>query len=311
MARNPTSDLQAFLAVARARSFTRAAAQLGVTPSALSHAMKGLEERLGLRLLSRTTRSVAPTEAGERLLHAIGPHFEQIEAEIAALSAFRDRPAGTIRVSCGDSVVGAIFRPMLKSFLAAYPDITVELAIDNGFIDIVEQRLDAGVRLGEALSKDMVAVRIGPDWRFSVVAAPDYFRDRPKPLTPRDLAAHRCINLRLTTAGGLYAWEFAKDGRELNVRVEGQLTFSSVLPILDAALDGHGLANVPEFLARPHIARGDLVEVLVDWSPYWQGFHLYYPNRRQPSPAFSAFVEALRYRGEPAGPGDRQEEEER
>jgi DNA-binding transcriptional LysR family regulator len=296
MARSPNDDLQAFLAVARERSFTRAAARLGVTPSALSHTMKALEERLGLRLLSRTTRSVSPTEAGERLLRSIGPHFEQIEAEIAALSDFRDRPAGTIRISCGDSVVEAIFRPMLKSFLARYPDITVELAINNAFVDIVEQRLDAGVRLGEALSKDMIAVRIGPDWRFTVVGTPDYFEGRSPPQSPQDLTNHSCINLRLTTAGGLYAWELKKDGRELNVRVEGQLIFNSILPVLTAALDGHGLANVPEYMARPYIERGDLVEVLADWSPTWQGFHLYYPNRRQPSPAFTAFVEALRYR---------------
>lgn len=296
MARSPIDDMQAFLAVARERSFTRAAAKLGVTPSALSHSMKGLEERLGLRLLSRTTRSVSPTEAGERLLRSIGPHFEQIEAEIAALSDFRDRPAGTIRISCGDSVVEAVFRPVLKSFLAEYPDITVELAIDNGFVDIVEQRLDAGVRLGEALSKDMIAVRIGPDWRFTVVGTPEYFVRRSPPATPQDLTNHKCINLRLTTAGGLYAWELKKGGRELNVRVEGQLIFNSILPVLSAALDGHGLANVPEYMSRPYIERGELVEVLADWSPTWQGFHLYYPNRRQPSPAFTAFVEALRYR---------------
>lgn len=297
MARSPIDDLQAFLAVARERSFTRAASKLGVTPSALSHTIKGLEERLGLRLLSRTTRSVSPTEAGERLLRAVAPHFAEIEAEIAALSDFRDRPAGTIRVSCGDSVVATIFRPMLRTFLAEYPDITVELAINNGFVDIVEERLDAGVRLGEALSRDMIAVRIGPDWRFSIVATPDYFARRPPPQTPQDLTNHQCINLRLTTAGALYAWEFKKDGRELNVRVEGQLIFNSMLPILDAALDGHGLANVPEFMCREHIERGELVEVLADWSPAWQGFHLYYPNRRQPSPAFTAFVDALRYRG--------------
>lgn len=297
MARSPIDDLQAFLAVARERSFTRAAAKLGVTPSALSHTIKGLEERLGLRLLSRTTRSVSPTEAGERLLRAVAPHFDEIEAEIAALSDFRDRPAGTIRVSCGDSVVASVFRPMLRSFLAQYPDITVELAINNGFVDIVEQRMDAGVRLGEALSRDMIAVRIGPDWRFSVVATPEYFERRPPPQTPQDLANHQCINLRLTTAGALYAWELRKDGREINVRVEGQLIFNSILPVLDAALDGHGLANVPEFMSRPYIERGELVEVLADWSPTWQGFHLYYPNRRQPSPAFTAFVEALRYRG--------------
>lgn len=297
MARTPIDDMQAFLAVARERSFTRAAGRMGVTPSALSHAIKGLEERLGLRLLSRTTRSVAPTEAGQRLADAVGPHFEQIEAEIAALSDLRDQPAGTIRVSCGDSVVAAVFRPMLKTFLRAYPDITVELAINNGFVDIVEQRLDAGVRLGEALSKDMIAVRIGPDWRFSVVGTPEYFARRSPPKTPHELTNHQCINLRLTTAGSLYAWEFKKDGRELNVRVEGQLIFNSILPVLEAALDGNGLGNVPEYMARKYIESGELVEVLADWSPLWQGYHLYYPNRRQPSPAFTAFVESLRYRG--------------
>jgi len=297
MARTPIDDMQSFLAVARERSFTRAAAKLGVTPSALSHSIKGLEERLGLRLLSRTTRSVSATEAGLRLAKSIGPHFEQIEAEIAALSDLRDRPAGTIRISCGDSVVETIFRPMLKPFLHAYPDITVELAISNGFVDIVEQGLDAGVRLGEALSKDMVAVRIGPDWRFTVVATPDYFQRRDPPSTPRDLTNHQCVNLRLTTVGGLYAWEFRKDGRDLNVRVDGQLTFNSILPVLGAALDGHGLAYIPEYMARPHIDRGELIEVLTDWSIIWQGYHLYYPNRRHPSPAFAALVNALRVKG--------------
>lgn len=296
MPRGSIHDVVAFLAVARERSFTRAAAKLGVTPSALSHSVKGLEERLGLRLLARTTRNVSPTEAGERLLQSAGPHFDQIEAEIAALSDLRDRPAGTIRVSCGDSVVEAIFRPMLKTFLKQYPDVMVELSIDNGFVNIVERRFDAGVRLGEALSKDMIAVRIGPDWRFTVVGTPEYFAGRPRPQTPHDLTDHQCINLRLTTAGSLYAWEFRKDGRELNARVEGQLIFNSILPVLSAALDGHGLANVPEFMARPYIERGELIEVLADWSPVWQGFHLYYPNRRQASPAFTAFVEALRYR---------------
>lgn len=297
MARTPIDDMQSFLAVARERSFTRAAAKLGVTPSALSHSIKGLEERLGLRLLSRTTRSVSATEAGLRLAKSIGPHFEQIEAEIAALSDLRDRPAGTIRISCGDSVVETIFRPMLKPFLHAYPDITVELAISNGFVDIVEQGLDAGVRLGEALSKDMVAVRIGPDWRFTVVATADYFQRRDPPSTPQDLTNHQCVNLRLTTAGGLYAWEFRKDGRDLNVRVDGQLTFNSILPVLGAALDGHGLAYVPEYMARPHIDRGELIEVLSDWAITWQGYHLYYPNRRHPSPAFAALVNALRFKG--------------
>ena len=258
--------------------------------------MRGLEERLGLRLLSRTTRSVSPTEAGERLIQSIGPHFEGIEAELAALSDMRDRPSGHLRISCGDSVVAYLFRPMLKDFLKAHPDVSVELAIDNGFIDIVAQRFDAGVRLGEAISKDMIAVRISPDWRFTCVAAPDYFRDRAQPSTPQDLTTHRCINLRLTTAGSTYAWEFGKEGRQVNVRVDGQLTFNSILPVLDAAVDGHGLAFVPEYLTKPHLQAGRLVEVLADWAIAWQGYHLYYPNRRQPSPAFSAFVEAMRYR---------------
>ncbi len=296
MVRSPIDDMVAFLAIAREQSFTRAAAKLGVTPSALSHSMRGLEQRLGLRLLSRTTRSVSLTDAGERLARSVGPHLEQIEAEIASLSELRDRPAGTIRISCGDSVVGEIFRPMLRNFLMTYPDISVELSIENGFVDIVEHRFDAGVRLGEALSKDMIAVRIGPDWRFSVVGSPAYFAERRRPVTPHDLTDHKCMNLRLKTGGGLYAWEFEKDGRKLDVRVDGQLVFNSIFPILDAAVDGHGLGNVPEFVARPYIERGEVVEVLADWSPYWQGFHLYFPHRRQPSPAFAAFVEAVRYR---------------
>jgi DNA-binding transcriptional LysR family regulator len=260
--------------------------------------MKSLEERLGIRLLSRTTRSVSVTEAGERLMRSVGPLFEQIDAEVAALSELRDRPAGTIRISCGDSVIAPIFRPMLGRFLRDYPDVTVEIAISNGFVDIVQERLDAGVRLGEAVSKDMVAVRIGPDWRFGVVGTPAYFERRSKPETPQDLTNHECINLRLTTAGGLYAWEFKKGPRQMDVRVEGRLVFNSVLPILGAALDGLGLANLPEYMVRPYLKSGELVEVLADWSPQWQGYHIYYPNRRQPSPAFTAFVEALRYRGD-------------
>jgi DNA-binding transcriptional LysR family regulator len=297
MARSSINDLVAFLAVAQDQSFTRAAAKLGVTPSALSHAIKGLEERLGLRLLSRTTRNVSPTEAGERLMRSIAPHFEQIEAEIASLSELRDKPAGTIRIACNDYVINTIFRPMLKGFLPKYPDINVELAIDNGFTNIVEQRFDAGVRMGEAVAKDMIAVRIGPDWRFTVVGSPEYFERRSKPETPQDLTNHVCINMRLVSAGGLYAWEFAKDGRELNVRVEGQLAFNSVLPVLNAALDGHGLAYVPEDLSRPYLASNQLVEVLEEWCPTIQGYHLYYPSRRQTSPAFSAFLAAIHFRG--------------
>ena len=297
MARSSINDLVAFLAVAQDQSFTRAAAKLGVTPSALSHAIKGLEERLGLRLLSRTTRNVSPTAAGERLMRSIAPHFEQIEAEIASLSELRDKPAGTIRIACSDYVIDTIFRPMLKEFLLKYPDINVELAIDNGFTNIVEQRFDAGVRMGEAVAKDMIAVRIGPDWRFTVVGSPEYFERRLKPETPQDLTNHVCINMRLVSAGGLYAWEFAKDGRELNVRVEGQLAFNSVLPVLNAALDGHGLAYVPEDLSRPYLESNQLVEVLEEWCPTIQGYHLYYPSRRQTSPAFSAFLAAVNYRG--------------
>ncbi|MCA8909389.1 MAG: LysR family transcriptional regulator [Rhodospirillaceae bacterium] len=290
------SDLQAFLAVARENSFTKAAAKLGVTPSALSHTIKGLEERLGLRLLSRTTRSVAPTAAGLRLAQSIGPHFEEIDAEIAALRELRDKPAGTIRITCIDYVIESIFRPKLPAFLRNYPDIKVELAIDYGLTNIVEQRFDAGVRIGESISKDMIAVRIGPDWRFSVVAAPAYFAQHSPPATPQDLTSHRCINHRLTTAGSLYAWEFEKDGRELNVRVDGQVTFNSVIPALHAAVDGLGLAYVPEELTKPYLEDGRLREVLADWCPTLQGYHLYYPNRRQALPAFSLLVDALRHR---------------
>lgn len=296
MARDSFQDLLAFLAVAPERSFTRAAAKLGVSTSALSHTVKGLESRLGIRLLSRTTRNVAPTEAGERLLRSIGPHFEQIRAEIDALSELRDKPAGTIRITCTDYVVGTLIRPRLAEFLPKYPDIKVEVSVDYGFTDIIEQRFDAGVRMGEDVSKDMIAVRIGPDWRFAVVGSPAYFERRSAPITPQELTNHECINLRLTSGGGLYAWEFKRDGRELNVRVDGQLTFNSTGPLLNAALDGLGLAYVPQDLAAPYLANGQLLEVLSDWCPNFQGYHLYYPNRRQASPAFTLFVEALRYR---------------
>lgn len=290
------NELQAVLAVAREGSFTKAAAKLGVTPSALSHTIKGLEHRLGLRLLSRTTRNVAPTEAGQRMIRRIGPHFEEIEAELQALSALRDKPAGTIRITCIDYVIETIFRRKLRTFLQEYPEIRVELAIDYGLTNIVEQRFDAGVRIGEAIGKDMIAVRIGPDWRFAVVGAPDYFARRSPPSTPQELTNHSCINHRLTTAGGLYAWEFEKNGRELNVRVDGQLTFNSVIPVVHAAVDGMGLAYVPEELAMPYLHDGRLREVLADWCPTLQGYHLYYPNRRQALPAFSLLVDALRYR---------------
>lgn len=289
-------DLQAFLAVAREQSFTRAAGRLGITPSALSHTIKALEARLGVRLLARTTRNVAPTEAGERLMRSIGPHFDQIEAELQALGELRDKPAGTVRITCTDDAIATVFRPMLAGFLRQYPDISVEISVDYGFTNIVEQRIDAGVRLGESLSKDMIGVRIGPDWRFAVVGSPAYFERRAHPQTPQDLTNHTAINLRLTTSGGIYAWELKKDRRELNVRVEGQLVFNTIMPVLDAAVDGLGLAYLPLDLARPYLEDGLLVEVLADWCPYFQGYHLFYPNRRQASPAFAALVEALRYR---------------
>jgi DNA-binding transcriptional LysR family regulator len=297
MPRENLNDLVAFLAVAKQRSFTKAAAQLGVSQSALSHTIRGLEERLGLRLLTRTTRSVAPTEAGERLLRAAGPRLDEIDTELAALSELRDKPSGTIRITAHDHAVKAAVWPALEKLLPAYPDIKLEIAIDYGLTDIVAERYDAGIRSGEMVAKDMVAVRIGPDMRSAVVGAPAYFAQRPRPKTPQDLTAHTCINLRLPTHGGLYAWEFEKDGRELRVRVEGQLVFNATGPMLDAALAGFGLAYVPEDSVRAHLADGVLIRVLADWCPPFPGYHLYYPSRRQPTPAFALLVNALRYRG--------------
>lgn len=297
MAQNKVNDLQAFVAVARDQSFTRAAAKLGITPSALSHSMRVLEERLGVRLLARTTRNVAPTEAGERLMRSIAPLFDQIAAEVEALGELRDKPAGTIRITCTDDTIELYLRPMLAQFLKDYPDINLELFVDYGFTNIVEERFDAGIRLGEAVSKDMIAVRISSDWRLAVVGSPAYFERRPPPKTPYDLTKHACVNIRHRPSGTIYAWEFAKDDKEFTVKGEGQLVFNSILHVLNAAVDGIGLGYVPEELAAPYLADGRLKEVLADWCPYFQGFHLYYPNRRQASPAFSAFIEALRYRG--------------
>ena len=294
MPRTDLNDIVAFLAVARERSFTRAAARLGVSQSALSQTVRALEARLGLRLLTRTTRSVAPTEAGERLLRAAGPRLEEIEAELAALSALRDRPSGTIRITAHDHAVRAVLWPALARLLPGYPDIKVEIVIDYGLTDIVAERYDAGIRAGEMVAKDMIAVRIGPDMRSAVVGAPSYFADRPRPRAPQDLTAHRCINLRLPTHGGLYAWEFAKGGRELRARVEGQLVFNGTAPMLDAALAGFGLAYLPEDNVRTHLADGRLIRVLDDWCPPYPGYHLYYPSRRQPTPAFALLVDALR-----------------
>jgi len=297
MPRQNVNDLLAFLAVARERSFTKAAAKLGVSQSALSHTLRGLEARLGLRLLTRTTRSVSPTEAGERLLQTVGHRFEEIEAELESLSELREKPAGTIRISAGEHAVNAILSPALMKFLPRYPDIKVEITVDHSLIDIVAQRYDAGVRSGEQVAKDMIAVRIGPDMRMAVVGAPSYFAKRSPPKKPQDLTEHNCINLRLPTYGGLYAWEFEKGDRELKVRVEGQLVLNGTTQMLNAALAGLGLAYVPQDLAQPHLDKGLLTRVLEDWCPPYSGYHLYYPSRRQSSPAFALLVDALRYRG--------------
>jgi DNA-binding transcriptional LysR family regulator len=297
MRRENLNDLVAFLAVARERSFTRAAAQLGVSQSALSHTVRELEARLGVRLLTRTTRSVAPTAAGERLLRTVGPRFDEIEAELAGLTELREKPAGTIRITTHEHAANAVLWPTIVKFLPEYPDINVEIVIDYGLTDIVAERFDAGVRSGEQVAKDMIAVRIGPDMRMAVVGAPSYLATRPRPQTPQDLTAHSCINLRLPTYGGLYAWEFEKDGREVRVRVEGQTVFNSSALMLEAALAGFGLAYLPEDQVGAQLAGGRLVRVLGDWCPPYSGYHLYYPSRRQPTPAFALLVEALRYRG--------------
>jgi DNA-binding transcriptional LysR family regulator len=297
MQRGNLDDLLAFVAVARERSFTRAAAKLGVSQSALSHTMRELEGRLGVRLLTRTTRSVSPTEAGERLLNTVGPRLEEIEAELGALGELRERPAGTIRITATEYAADEILLPKLATLLRAYPEIKVEIVIDYGLTDIVAQRFDAGVRSGEQVAKDMIAVRIAPDMRMAVVGTPSYFKSHPEPKRPQDLVNHNCIKLRLPTHGGVYAWEFEKAGRELRVRVDGQLTYNTTAQMLAAALVGLGLAYVPEGLTKPHVAKGRLKRVLADWCPLYSGYHLYYPSRRQPSAAFALLVDALRERG--------------
>jgi DNA-binding transcriptional LysR family regulator len=294
--RENVNDLLAFLAVARERSFTRAAAKFGVSQSALSHTIRQLETRLGIRLLTRTTRAVSATEAGQRLLDGIGPHFDEIDAQLDALSELRDKPSGTIRISAADYAIKHVLWPKLRKFLPNYPDIKVELMLDNGLTDIVMERYDAGVRMGEQLAKDMISARIGPDFCFAVVGSTSYFKNNPEPSHPGDLVRHTCINERMPTSGGIWAWEFEESGREIKIRVEGQLVFNNIYNVLDAALDGFGLAYMPEEIALPHIAKGSLKRVLQDCSPYWDGYHLYYPSRRQSSPAFIALVEALRHR---------------
>ncbi len=297
MSRIDLDNLNVFLAIARERSFTRAAAQLGVSQSALSQTMRGLEERLGLRLLARTTRSVAPTEAGERLMRAIGPHLESVADALAAISRLRETPAGAVRISASEHAANSVLYPAVARLARDYPEIAIEVCVDNAFADIVAQRFDAGVRLGEQVEKDMVAVRVAPDMRMAIVATPAYFELYPAPQTPRDLTRHRCIGMRLPTLGGLLPWEFEKDGREVSVRVEGQLTFNVMAMGLRATLDGLGLGYCQADLVAPYVADGRLVSVLEDWCAPFPGYHLYYPSRRQHSAAFAVVVEALRYRG--------------
>jgi len=297
MQRGSFDDLRALVAVGDAKSFTKAAAKLGLSQSALSQTIRQLESRLGVRLLTRTTRSVSLTEAGQRLVTVVAPRFEEIDVEIAAVRELREKPSGTIRITAGDHAIETVLWPKLAKFLASYPDINVELAIDYGLTDIAAARYDAGVRWGEQVARDMVAVRIGPDASFAVVGAPSYFARRPPPQTPQDLVQHSCINLRLPTHGGLYAWEFERKGHELKVRVEGRLILNGVFQMRNAALAGFGLAYMPTDVAQPYIDNGQLVRVLADWCPPWSGYHLYYPSRRQPLAAFALLVEALRFRG--------------
>ncbi|SEQ52839.1 transcriptional regulator, LysR family [Devosia sp. YR412] len=297
MPRDHINEIYAFLAVARTHSFTRAAAELGVTPSALSHSLKGLEEKLGVRLLTRTTRNVATTEAGERLKRQIGPLFDQIDEELEAISSLGGSPAGSLRITCTDHHIESIFRPKLGAFLRRYPDIRVELDMNYAFVDIVGERFDAGVRIGESLERDMIATRIGPDWRFSIVGSPMYFAENDRPKTPFDLDQHNCITLRMASAGGFLRWEFrSPEGKDLRLRVEGQASYNTIGHVLEGAVDGLGLAFVPQELTAPYLDSGQLIEVLVDWCPRYDGCYLYYPSRKQNSPAFSAFVDFMRYR---------------
>lgn len=289
------NDLWYLIVVARERSFTRAAAKLGVSQSALSHAIRGLEERLGVRLLTRTTRSVAPTDAGETLIASIGPRFDQIETDLVALTDRRDRVAGTLRITAGEHALSSTLWPLLKPFLKAWPDVNIELTTDNTLTDIVNDRFDAGVRLGDQIARDMVAVRIGPDWRMVVVGAPDYFAVQGKPETPTDLHQHRCINMRLPTHGGVYPWEFSRDDQQIRIRVEGQLIFNNLNARVEAAIAGLGLAYVPEDCVSEAVATGTLVKVLDAWCEPFSGYHLYYPSRKQHTAAFARLLDAVRW----------------
>ncbi|MBP1859355.1 LysR family transcriptional regulator [Rhizobium herbae] len=294
MKREDLNDMLWFLAVAEERSFTKAAAKLGTSQSTISHTIKKLEARMGLRLLTRTTRSVVPTEAGERLIRSLAPRIEELETEIDQLMEFRDKPSGTVRITLSDYAQESVVWPKLRPLLRNYPDIKVELNSDNGFRNIVEEKFDAGVRLGESVDKDMIAVRIGPDWRLVAVASPQYLSSRAVPETPQDLVGHDCINHRQSRAGGLYAWEFEKNGREVRVRVDGQLIFNTSYAMIDAAVAGYGIAYVPETLVERDLGAGRLIQILDDWSPMFPGYYLFYPSRRQNSPAFKVVVDALR-----------------
>lgn len=297
MARTDYNSLQTFLLVARERSFTRAASQLGVSQSALSHSIRVLEERLGVRLLTRSTRGVSPSEAGEHLLARIADSYDNIESALATLSELKEKPAGTVRITTHDHAADSVLWPRLRQLLHDYPDIHLEISIDYALVDIVTERFDAGVRSGGQVNGDMIAARIGPDYRMAVVGSPAYLAGRSLPKLPQDLAAHRCINLRLPTHGGLYAWEFVQDGRTVETRVEGQLVFNTTGQMLTAARDGHGLAYPPEDMVQADLASGALCAVLQDYWPLFSGYHLYYPHRHQPSPAFALVLNALRYRG--------------
>jgi DNA-binding transcriptional LysR family regulator len=296
MAQENFNDIVAFLTVAREQSFTKAAAKLGVSQSALSQTVRSLEERLGIRLLTRTTRSVSPTEAGQRLLLSVGPRFEEIASELSALSALKDKPSGTIRITAGEHAAISVLAPAIRKLAPDYPDVNVEVIVDYGLTDIVAERYDAGIRLGEQVAKDMIAVKVGGDMRMSVVGSPAYFELNGRPEVPQDLTQHQCINIRLPTRG-IFPWEFEREGREVKVRVDGQLVFNNLAMRLDATLAGLGLAYLPEDQATAFIAEGRLQRVLEDWCEPFSGYHLYYPNRRHASPAFSVFVDALRFRG--------------
>jgi DNA-binding transcriptional LysR family regulator len=296
MAADHFHDLAALVAVAEERSFTQAAKKLGVSQSALSQTIRNLEDRVGVRLLTRTTRSVAPTEAGERLIRTVAPRFAEIDAELAAVSELKDKPAGTVRITSTENAAEAILWPVLRRVLPDYPDIKVEIVIDYGLTDIVTEQVDAGVRPGETIAKDMIAVPLGPDMRMAIVGSPAYFEKRPPPRTPQDLTQHNCINLRLPAHRGIYSWEFERNGRDLHVRVDGQLTFNTAALMLNASLQGFGLAYLTEQQVQKYLDSGELVRVLGSWCPPFPGYHLYYPSRRQPSAAFAVLVNALRYR---------------